>query len=113
MAARLRADAGPVVAAFRRQHGCDAPLPGPADAVVLAEDLDRLRHADAREALTRFAGPLHVLAGLDDPLAAPALTVASFPGRAIAMLPGGHLLPLSHPEACAQAVRDMLDRMEA
>ncbi|MFS3134463.1 alpha/beta fold hydrolase [Gluconacetobacter sacchari] len=103
-----------VVAAFRGRAGITTPAPGAARAERLAWALDLLRNADARAACDAGQGaglpPIRVLAGAEDPIAPPAMTEASFLGRVPVewVEDGGHLLPLTHPDRCADAITRMI-----
>ena len=78
---------------------------GPIDQVQLARDLDRLATHDARGK----AQPLLVLHGDEDPVLPPAMRATVFPGAPRATLAGGgHLLPVTHPESCAEHIRMVL-----
>lgn len=97
MARRLSDAPAEVVDAFRARCGAP-PATGTPHPARLAWGLDLLHGADARP-LT----PRAVLAGDADPIAPAALTRAQFPGAAF-VPGGGHLLPLTHPQAVAAAI---------
>lgn len=101
MARRLADAPAEVVDAFRARCGA-GPAPAAPDAGRLAWGLDLLLSGDARP-----ARPLAALAGRADPIVAPAMTEAAF-GAAVTWLDGGHLLPLTHPHAVAQAIVEAL-----
>ena len=103
MAARLAGDPAAITAEFLRRCGgaCDGQGLRPDR---LAAGLERLAHGDRRAELAGWRGPLLALAGQADPIVAPAMTAATFEGRAIGWHPGGHLLPLSDPGWCAQRI---------
>lgn len=107
MVARLRTDADGVVSEFRMRCGTGRAL-SPARSTALAHDLAALRDADGRG---KWAGPLALLSGSDDPILAPAHIAACFADRADAersVAAGhGHLLPLTAPDLCATAIRTM------
>lgn len=101
MARRLADAPAEVVEAFRARCGA-APAPATLNGARLAWGLDLLMSADARP-----ARPLRALAGRNDPIVPPAMTEAAF-GAEASWLDGGHLLPLSHPSAVAQAIVEAL-----
>lgn len=93
---------------FRRTIGL-APAQGQAQKERLMDRLDLLRDFDARP-LTG-ARPWLVLGAADDPLVPPAVTrdLAALSGGAIKLFEqGGHGLPWTAPEACAEAISDFL-----
>ena len=109
MLARLETEPYAVLAEFR--HRCGAP-PLQAGSALDADRRERLRAGllalrdrDERAAAGALAVPMLVLAGEADPIAPPALTQASFPGRTILWRAGGgHLLPLTDPDWCAERI---------
>jgi pimeloyl-[acyl-carrier protein] methyl ester esterase len=101
MQQRCREEPAEVAARFRERCADASPLPGPATA-RLAEDLGRL--SDPRPA-DRPGVPLLILDGAEDPLLLPAHRGACFADVPRHDLPGGgHLLPLFHPDWCAEAI---------
>ncbi|MBF0188494.1 MAG: alpha/beta hydrolase, partial [Magnetococcales bacterium] len=94
-----------------------APSWSPEQIEALSFGLDRLRTLDHR-ALTEggLPCPLHVLASRDDQVVPPAMTEASFPEKHLARLlwqeSGGHVLPLTRPEACARCILDAVMEKE-
>lgn len=107
MAARFGEAPHEVLTAFRAR--CGAPPPPTAlDVPRLADDLARLAEADARPAATRLGLPLLALDGGDDPILPAALRARVFesaPRLARARRPGGgHLLPVTDPGWCADAI---------
>lgn len=101
MARRLGEAPAEVVDAFRARCGA-GPAERAPDAARLAWGLDLLRHGDARPLLPRAT-----LAGDADPIVPTAMTTALLP--AAAFVPGGgHLLPLTHPQAVAAAINEAL-----
>ncbi|MBB2156494.1 alpha/beta fold hydrolase [Gluconacetobacter diazotrophicus] len=102
-----------VVATFRDRAGIGTPPPGAADPDRLARALAILRDADARPLLASpdALPPVAVLAGRVDPIVSPAMTDACFHDRLAVdwIADGGHLLPLTHPDACAAAITHMMD----
>lgn len=102
------------VADFRARCGCDEPA-GAIRGAALADDLAALAQDDRREEAGRFAGPILSLDGGCDPILPPALRDTAFErARDVSRLTipdAGHLLPLTHPEACAAQVRAMAERL--
>lgn len=107
MAERLQADADAEVTRFRLRIGAPPPPPIAGRARLLA-DLDFLRAWDGRG---RWQLPLLLLGGAQDLVVRPAHQSACFADRPDALrrtLPDeGHLLPLTAPDHCAAAVREM------
>lgn len=63
-------------------------------------------------ALKSLRCPLHIIAGDSSDVLTPetlSWAASQYPRLTHESLPGGHLLPLEHPEACAMAVRQKLD----
>jgi pimeloyl-[acyl-carrier protein] methyl ester esterase len=109
MERRFEADPAAVVAEFRARCGL-ADSPPIADAAALRADLAALRAADRRGAARV---PVTLLHAADDPIVPPAMAAAVFAGAAerITLSAGGHLLPLTAPEACASAIRAAARRL--
>ena len=105
MLARLDRDPQATLAEFRTRCGAQ-PSPALADAAALRADLVLLREGDARGL---WQGPLALLDGAADPIVAPTHQADCFADRpdvARQSLAGhGHLLPLTAPAACAEAIR--------
>lgn len=101
MARRLGEAPAEVVDTFRARCGA-GPAAGTPDTARLAWGLDLLLSGDARPARPRLA-----LAGTNDPIVPPAMTTAAF-GAGVRWLDGGHLLPLTHPQAVASAIVEAL-----
>lgn len=104
---RTRFDAAPdnVVADFR--HRCGAPdCPPLIGTDALRTDLAALATQDLRAACTL---PVVAVGAADDPIVPPAMQAdlfAAAPHVERSTLPtGGHLLPLTAPHACAEAIR--------
>jgi pimeloyl-[acyl-carrier protein] methyl ester esterase len=105
MARRYGDDPAGTVVAFRDRCGDAAPLPGP-PTPRLADDLALLRHGRVRLAPDL---PLLRLDGADDPLLSPAHREACLAGASARVSPsGGHLLPLTDPDWCADAISAFL-----
>lgn len=111
MLARFIPAPAEVTSQFRARCGI-ADTPPLRDAKALHADLAALRDADLRPACTF---PVTALNAADDPIVPPALQGAVFAAAATAhhaTLPGGgHLLPLTAPEACADAIRRAVERL--
>lgn len=102
MLTRFAAAPEAVVADFRQRCGA-AHTPPLRDPAALRADLAALREADLRGAATV---PVIALHAADDPVVPPPLQAAALAGAERITLPsGGHLLPLTAPEACAAAIR--------
>lgn len=85
---------------------CGAPPPAaPVWGSQGADHLLALRDWDERARCRSLGVPVVALCGEDDPIAPPALSAASLPGARIQTVAGGgHLLPLTAPDACAAAI---------
>jgi pimeloyl-[acyl-carrier protein] methyl ester esterase len=110
MMQRLDLDADAAVESFRARCGLLAPLPGRAVLPLLRHGLELLRAGDARPALRALACPVLALAGLEDPIAPPALSRACFQDVHW-VESGGHLLPLTHPALCARVVQSFAEHV--
>ena len=112
MRRRMAAAPNDTVRDFRREAGTDLPFPGPPNPQRLDDGLHLLLGLDARQGARMAHCPVSCVAGTRDPIAPPALTQDSFaPSTAIEWHDGGHLLPLTHPDACLQAIDRMMKRM--
>ncbi|MBB3172757.1 pimeloyl-[acyl-carrier protein] methyl ester esterase [Endobacter medicaginis] len=107
MLARLETAPAEVLATFRAGQGEGAAgLAEPPPTIAgerLADDLCLLIDADMRAQWASFTGPKAALAGVDDALITRAHAFACF-GDALRQIPGGHLLPLTAPRLCADAI---------
>ena len=106
MLRRFGEDPRAVLTEFRRQCGADAEF-GEFDAVLLHEDLVRLRDEEA----PLPSVPVLSLQGGRDPLLPEAMRTQVFRNASVRRMEfatGGHLLPLEAPEFCAKVVRDMI-----
>lgn len=109
----LDRDAQGVVNAFHERCGLSteqdrdfAQVSGTLDTHRLRQDLMHLRDGDARERTGRIAA---VLGSRDDVLATEPMTQASFPAERIQWTDhGGHLLPLTRPDLCADFIRQTI-----
>lgn len=97
----LETDPESVLTGFRQQIGDLSPLPNiPPDLGRLRRDLVRLQ---TDSTLPRSA-PVLALAGSSDPLITPLHSRACFGDPVPLVADGGHLLPLTHPDAVAEAI---------
>jgi pimeloyl-[acyl-carrier protein] methyl ester esterase len=109
MRARLSGDPQGTLDAFRARCGAP-PADRPGLSEPLAAGLTALRQDDARPplALRRATAPhgLFALGGDADPIVPPALAVEAFgtAPQTTLVTGGGHLLPLTHPQAVAAAI---------
>lgn len=95
-------DPAAVLADFHARCGGHAPVGTPAVA-MLAAGLAALAQWDGRAALAARRDDMYALAGTDDPIVPRTLSEAAFAGCDIEFVDApGHLLPLTHPELCAQ-----------
>lgn len=99
-----------VLADFQQACGGAGPAQR-ADHVTLAAGLDDLGRLDARPQWTARANNIHLLAGRRDAIVPPALSDAAANAlsnhHARWVDDGGHLLPITHPEACAALIREV------
>ena len=104
----LRRDAYQTVEAFWR--GCGTEPFAPPDALKverLDEGLGWLMDWDETEAKAELACPILTLAARDDAIVPPAMSEAIWRSDTILWSDtGGHVLPLKHPEWCANHVLD-------
>jgi pimeloyl-[acyl-carrier protein] methyl ester esterase len=106
MQAQFGVKPGDVLQDFRKRVGATAAS-AHFDAERLSDDLDVLAATDAS---LRCAGRrVTALHGGADPLLPPAMREAVFPGAPRFTHPdAGHLLPLTHPQWCADQIREVL-----
>jgi pimeloyl-[acyl-carrier protein] methyl ester esterase len=106
---RLPAEPEQVVRDFRRRCR-EAEAFGLADVQRLKADLAFLRNGDCRGQTAAAPFPILSLQGADDPILPLALRDAAFkraPHLQYAVCPdGGHLLPLSHADWCAEKIAE-------
>ncbi len=109
---RLATQPEAVLRDFRQRCG-DATAFGAPRVEPLARDLRTLRDADRRPALATLPMPLLALAGAADPIAPAPMTTAGFGATAEIHWreDGGHLLPLTDSDWCAQRIRAFLTRL--
>ncbi|GGX17236.1 alpha/beta hydrolase [Pigmentiphaga litoralis] len=118
MLQRLRQDPMGVVNTFRARCGA-APYPATTglDVDALFADLSALRDDDVRAALAACPVPIVAVAADDDPIVSPAMTAMTFATRSstppVMLAEGGHLLPVTHPAECADAVRRVIQLLQA
>lgn len=98
-----------VLGEFRAACGDGATAGGAMNAAALAAGLGQLADVDGRAALTRRAADVWACAARDDVIVPAAMSEAAFaalpPGRLRWTDAGGHLLPLSRPQECADLIR--------
>lgn len=105
-----------VLETFRRQSGWAGATPCDAAGLnleKLSQGLEWLSAWDGRAPLAALDKPVLALASRDDAIVPPALTTACFDPatRLHWQEQGGHLLPLTRPEVCAQELRVFLDSL--
>jgi pimeloyl-[acyl-carrier protein] methyl ester esterase len=106
MQSKIATDASGVVKNFRALCGVTTNLPGEPVIEKLQAGLEGLQNWDERQATVTAA-----LCGASDTLVTPAMSRACFPGDKIHWHEGGHMLPLTAPDWCAQHLRDVLERL--
>ncbi len=112
MISRFGVSPDAVTADFLKRCGTEAPVNGLRPAALL-EGLEWLRDWDAREELARETAPVLALAGGRDSIVSPAMAALCF-GRAANVdlrwhQEGGHLLPASAPDWCAEQIVEFLE----
>lgn len=109
MLSRLAAQPDAVLRDFRQRCG-DAAAFGTPQLDTLTRDLQALRDEDQRTALAALPVPLLALAGAQDPIVPAAMTQATFSDAAGIRWrdTGGHLLPATDADWCAQHIRGFL-----
>ncbi|OHC76490.1 MAG: hypothetical protein A3G18_12995 [Rhodospirillales bacterium RIFCSPLOWO2_12_FULL_58_28] len=113
MSAGLERSPEKTVADFMTRCGGDKPPDG-LDKERLRRGLEWLRDWDRRAALESERTPVLALAGRFDPIVPPAMSEAAFKGLANVVLrwhDGGHLLPRTAPDRCAERIRECLERL--
>ncbi|WP_181905322.1 alpha/beta fold hydrolase [Aestuariispira insulae] len=101
-----------VVSDFLKKCGGSAEPERSIESDRLFEGLCWLRDWDGRAAFRDFDGDFLALASKNDPIVPPKLTQDSFQGKEICWHEeAGHLLPLSHPDWCAQKTSEFLDQL--
>lgn len=112
MTARFDEEPEAVLHEFRRRCGWESPFTL-RSAQVLGEDLRRLATMDCTAISTRTELPILSLQGSADPILPEAMRAAVFAKtrgiQRATIAKGGHLLPLTEPEACARAIRDFAE----
>ena len=98
-----------VLREFRNRCGCDAPFTL-RDHQLLGEDLERLATLDCTTVSASIDLPILSLQSETDPILPKAMRDHVFAGASRlerkTLADGGHLLPLTEPEACASTIRD-------
>lgn len=106
-----------VLAAFLARCGLPSRPASALDAPRLAASLERLLAIDVRDRLAGLTRPLFVLGAADDLITPPSLSLdafAAFRPAAVFLSPdGGHGLPWTRPDWCADRLRHCLDRLPA
>jgi len=96
-----------VLAEFHARCGAHAPAAAP-DIARLATGLDWLAAWDGRATLARRRQDVFALAGRHDPIVPAAMSAMAF--DAVEFIDdAGHLLPVTHPEACARWIERLAD----
>lgn len=100
---------------FWRQCGAPGFSAIEFDRATLLAGLDWLCKWDGRKDLEALRAPMLALASEDDPIVPAAASRAMWEGRAdLHMRPdGGHALPLTRPEWCAEHIAGFLDGLDA
>lgn len=111
MISRFGQEPATVLADFRYRCGDESTF-GPLATIPLADDLQIMRNASYS---VSWRMPVLSLQGEVDPLLPAAMRESVFASSAevdrINHPAGGHLLPLSHPVWCANAIRAFIDRV--
>ena len=111
MQSRFAAEPRTVTAEFLGRCGIDSPDTSAIAPEPLGESLAWLGKCDERTSLRMLSCPRLALAGMNDPIVPPAMSVASFPADELILAEGGgHLLPLTHPDWGAANLRLLLAR---
>lgn len=99
-----------VLAEFRQQSGWHGspgqkPIHNPTS---LLQGLDWLQQWDGRDSLKNWDGPLSILAAKDDQIVPPQLTTACFAADSVHwVMNGGHILPITRAEECANTIKNL------
>lgn len=114
MMARLQEEPARVVEEFRERCGCPGhEVPARLDTKRLGEGLGWLSEWDERDALAAERCPVLALFARDDGVVPPALSERVFASRPSTLVGrsdrGGHALPVSRPEWCAERIRKFLE----
>lgn len=112
MQAGLARNAAQGVNAFRARCGVPDIGPESCNVPALQAGLALLAQGDVRANLPELVQQkaLLVLAGSQDPIVPPAMTQAAFPADVAChwQAQAGHMLPLTHPEFCAEQIKTFL-----
>jgi pimeloyl-[acyl-carrier protein] methyl ester esterase len=108
----LERDPGGTLQAFWRSCGASGfALPETLKVARLDEGLDWLMTWNARKAREVLTCPVLALASLDDVIVPPSMSEAIW-GESVVWSPdGGHVLPLKHPDWCAQHVLEFANAL--
>ena len=105
MRRQFTVDPNAVTTDFLARCGVSAPDLAGLDPAALAEGLTWLADCDQRAALAELDCPRVALAGGRDAIVPEAMSRAGFPTFPLDIVAdGGHLLPLSHPDAVVAAI---------
>ena len=101
-----------VIAEFRARCGTPGTKVYEFMADRVMDDLNALRDGDERVAAAALDIPVLTLNGGADPIVSAAMSEASFPKAARAIMAGvGHLLPMRAPDWCAQQISAFAARL--
>lgn len=96
MRRHLEMDSSDVLAQFWERAGAPGPDRSP-DPAALARGLDELATWDERDNLAAHRRSTYLIAGEQDAIVPPAMTLMAFKDFNLSWLPGGHALPWTHP----------------
>ena len=108
MRRRVLTDAPGVLAEFWQRAGAPGPNNSP-NTAALAEGLDQLATWDERKNLGTRTRSMRLIAGEEDAIVPAAMTKMAFGNLTIEWLPGGHVLPWTHPADIARLIRPAMD----
>ena len=109
MKQRFPEKAKEVLTEFRQRSGWQGnPGRSSMDHSTLKQGLEWLQQWDGRAALQKWHGPLYALAAKDDLIVPTTLTTSCFSTDILHwQQDGGHLLPLTRHEACAELIKKL------
>ncbi len=114
MHSHLASDPISVLTAFQQQGGLTKPpaLPNEINQSALQQGISWLVDWDYRHALSQWSRPILAIATQDDAIVTPAMTRALFAPETIHwLLTGGHVLPLTQPQACADQIKPFMSTL--